>query len=139
MTRNAIDVTLIGTQSAEDSSDVLIVECRQCIDLRVAANRPLPDADRELDRARSPRFAPVLVDEQPVGDGEDPCPEARLGPFELAEIVEHAEEHLAREVLGLALPCNRRYPATRPASDSYSHWQARGEPSCARARLTRNP
>ena len=81
--------------------------------------------------ARSPwahrRTAPV-VDQAPVGNGQEPCPELNLAAGEGADAGEGAEEHLAGEVFRVVRSLEAKVGEDRRGERSIEPLEAPGNP-----------
>ncbi len=85
------DASIASAHSAPDVGQRLVFDVAGCADL---------DVDAERGRLRTALPTAGVVDQDPVGDGEEPGPEVGFVTGELRQPVEHPEEHLAGEVLG---------------------------------------
>ena len=96
------DVALIGCEAIEERQEVVARDALQCVRLGLAARDHRGRRLGELDGGRASCRADALVDQRVARDREHPGRETARVPGEIVEVVEDAEEHLAREVFGIA-------------------------------------
>src|SRR5205085_2306406 len=65
----------------------------------LGAGRARADVAFEHGLLRTATASAPVVDDQVVGDGEDPGAESTLGPLEAADAAEHAQEHVVRRAV----------------------------------------
>ena len=94
-------VALIGGEAGEDVGDP-VLDTGQGFSRAFVLGDGVGQRIGQRDGDDPTLHAAVLVDQEPARDREHPRDEPGLFPVEVAEMGEHAEEHLAGQVFGIA-------------------------------------